>query len=113
AAVVLARRVGFNSTALWITIGINFVYTFSVANISKLGHVGGFLLGGLAALVLVGGQLSGQGRLPSVRVQAAGLAVLLALLVAVAVGRTEQLHSQLTAGAAAAAQPSVHTVDTA
>ena len=103
AAVVLARRVGFNSTALWITIGINFVYTFSVSNISKLGHVGGFVLGGLAALVLVGGQLSGRGRLPSLRVQVAGLAVLLGLLVVAAVGRTEQLHSQLTSGSSAPA----------
>jgi len=101
AAVVLARRVGFNSTALWITIGVNFVYTFSVSNISKLGHVGGFVLGGLAALVLVGGQLSGRGRMPSLRVQVAGLAVLLGLLVVAAVGRTEQLHSQLTSGSAA------------
>jgi len=98
AAVVLARRVGFNSTSLWITIGINFVYTFSVANISKLGHIGGFVFGGAAALVLVGGRLTGRGRLPSVRLQVAGLAALLVLLVAVAIGRTEQLHSQLTTG---------------
>jgi len=99
AAVVLARRVGFNSTALWITIGINFVYTFSVANISKLGHVGGFVFGGLAALVLVAGRPSG--RLPSVRVQVAGLAGLLAVLLVTAGVRTEQLHTQLTTGSAA------------
>ncbi|HEU5270006.1 MAG TPA: rhomboid family intramembrane serine protease, partial [Jatrophihabitans sp.] len=99
AAVVLARRVGFNSTALWITIGINFVYTFSVANISKLGHVGGFVFGGLAALVLVGGRPAG--RLPSVRLQVAGLSVLFAVLLLTATARTEQLHSQLTSGSAA------------
>jgi membrane associated rhomboid family serine protease len=99
AAVVLARQVGFNSTSLWITIGINFVFTFSVSNISKLGHVGGFVLGGAAALVLVGGRLTGQARLPSLRLQVAGLTVLTAVLVAVAVGRTEQLHSQLTSAA--------------
>jgi len=109
AAVVLARRVGFNSTALWITIGINFVYTFSVQGISKLGHVGGFVVGGLAALVLIGGQLSGRGRLPSIRVQVAGLAVLLGLLVVAAVGRAEQLHSQLTSGSAAASSSTVWT----
>jgi membrane associated rhomboid family serine protease len=96
AAVVLARRVGFNSTSLWITIGINFVFTFSVSNISKLGHVGGFVLGGAAALVLIGGRLTGRGRLPSLRLQVAGLAVLTAVLVGIAIGRTEQLHSQLT-----------------
>lgn len=99
AAVVLGRRVGFNTTALWITIGINFVFTFSVPGISKLGHVGGFVLGGAAALVLVGGQLSGRGRLPSTRVQVAALAALLVVLLAVAVGRTDQLHNQLTTGA--------------
>ena len=103
AAVVLARRVGFNSTSLWITIGINFVFTFSVSNISKLGHVGGFVIGGAAALVLVGGRLTGRGRLPSARLQVAGLAVLAAVLVAVAIGRTEQLHSQLTTAAPAPA----------
>ena len=101
AAVVLGRRVGFNSTALWITIGINFVFTFSVPGISKLGHVGGFVLGGLAALVLVGGRLTGAGRLPSVRVQVAGLSALLAVLLVTAVARTEQLHSQLTSATAA------------
>ncbi len=111
AAVVLGRRVGFNSTGLWITIGINFVFTFSVPGISKLGHVGGFVLGGLAALVLVGGQLSNRGRLsgrlPSVRIQAAGLGALLVLLVVVAVGRTEQLHGQLTAADPASASSTV------
>jgi membrane associated rhomboid family serine protease len=107
AAVVLARRVGLNSTALWITIGVNFIFTFSVPGISKLGHVGGFVLGGLVALVLVGGQLSGRGRLPSARLQVAGLAVLLGLLAVVAVGRTQQLHSQLTSGSAAAPSSTV------
>jgi membrane associated rhomboid family serine protease len=111
AAVVLARRVGFNSTSLWITIGINFVFTFSVANISKLGHLGGFVLGGAAALVLIGGQLNGRGRLPSLRLQVAGLAVLAGLLVAAAIGRTEQLHSQLTSAAAAHPSALIHSVD--
>ncbi|HTZ42557.1 MAG TPA: rhomboid family intramembrane serine protease [Jatrophihabitans sp.] len=109
AAVVLARRVGFNSTALWITIGINFVYTFSVPGISKLGHVGGFVFGAAAAFVLLGGQLTGRGRLPSLRVQAAGLAGLLVLLLVVAFGRTEQLHSQLTRAAAPAASTAAGT----
>jgi len=57
AALVLSRTVGFNTRALVITIGINFVFTFSVPGISKLGHVGGFVLGGLATLALLGWSL--------------------------------------------------------
>jgi membrane associated rhomboid family serine protease len=117
AAVVLGRRVGFNTTALWITIGINFIFTFSVPGISKLGHVGGFVLGGLAALVLIGGQLSRLSRpMPAARVQIVGLAALLGVLLVVAVGRTQQLHSQLTSGSAAGPARSqgsfIHSVDT-
>jgi len=112
AAVVLARRVGFNATALWITVGINFVFTFSVPGISKLGHLGGFLFGGAAALVLIGGRLTRGRGLPPLRLQVAGLAVLTLLLCGVAAVRTDQLHAQLTrqpVGAAASNSSTVWT----
>jgi membrane associated rhomboid family serine protease len=102
AAVVLARRIGFNTTTLWITIGINFVFTFSVPGISKLGHVGGFVLGGLAALVLIGGRVNRSGPVPGRQLQAAGLATLLVLLLGAAAWRTEQIHQDLRSGQAAA-----------
>jgi len=48
AALVLARVIGFDTRSLWITVLLNFVITYTVPGISKLGHVGGFLFGGLA-----------------------------------------------------------------
>jgi hypothetical protein len=97
AALVLSRLVGFNTRALAITIGLNFVFTFSVPGISKLGHVGGFVLGGLASLALLGWKLNSRQPLTKRlrTVQVASLAGLLAVLVALALWRTEQIHDQL------------------
>jgi membrane associated rhomboid family serine protease len=101
AALVLSRTVGFNTRALVITIGINFIFTFSVPGISKLGHVGGFVLGALATLALLGWSLQRRPLTQSLRrIQYLSLAGLLVLLVAIAVWRTEQLHSDLLVPAA-------------
>jgi len=97
AALVLSRVVGFNTRALVITVGINFVFTFSVPGISKLGHVGGFVAGGLATLGLLGWTL-GQRQPLTDRlrtVQLASLAGLLLVLVGLAVWRTQQIHDDL------------------
>ncbi|MEO7262178.1 MAG: rhomboid family intramembrane serine protease, partial [Jatrophihabitantaceae bacterium] len=96
AALVLSRVVGFNTRALVITIGINFVFTFSVPGISKLGHIGGFVLGGLASLALLGWTLRRQPLTDRLRtIQVASLAGLLAVLVALALWRTEQIRDDL------------------
>lgn len=101
AALVLSRTVGFNTRSLLITIGINFIFTFSVPGISKLGHIGGFVFGGLATLALMGWSLSAANRRPLgpqlLKLQVASLAGLLVLLVLAAVWRTEQIHDQLLA----------------
>ena len=104
AALVLSRLVGFNTRALVITIGINFVFTFSVPGISKLGHIGGFVLGGLASLALLGWSLKTRKPLTDRlrTIQVASLAGLLAVLVVLALWRTEQIHDQLFAGVSAA-----------
>ncbi len=109
AALVLSRTVGFNTRALVITIGINFVFTFSVPGISKLGHVGGFVLGGLATLALLGWSLQRRPLTDRLRtVQLASLAGLLVVLVALAVWRTDQIsRNLLTPGLSNAA--SYHT----
>jgi hypothetical protein len=65
------------------TIILNFVITFSISGISKLGHIGGFVVGVLAASA-IGGLPRYPLRIPS-RIQAAGLAgvgVLVAVVVA-------------------------------
>jgi len=96
AALVLSRLVGFDTRSLVITIGINFIFTFSVPGISKLGHIGGFLIGGLATLALLGWTMRRRPYTDQLRnVQLSGLAALLVLLVAATVWRTDELHSQL------------------
>jgi membrane associated rhomboid family serine protease len=97
AALVLSRTVGFNTRALVITIGINFVFTFSVPGISKLGHVGGFVVGGLATLGLLGWTLGARPQLNDrLRViQLASLGGLLVVLLGLTLWRTEQIHDDL------------------
>ncbi len=96
AALVLSKSVGFNSTSLWITIGINFVFTFSVPGISKLGHIGGFLVGGLAALAMLGWSLKRRPVSPQLRsTQLVSVAGMLVVLIGLAVWRTNQLHDQV------------------
>jgi membrane associated rhomboid family serine protease len=54
AALVMARRLGLDLQWLVGVIVLNFVFTFSVADVSKLGHIGGFITGGLAAIAIAG-----------------------------------------------------------
>ena len=79
ACLVFVRRLGLDLQWLVAIIVLNFVFTFSVADISRLGHVGGFVTGGLCALV-IGGLPQARKRIPN-RVQVGGLAVILAALV--------------------------------
>lgn len=107
AALVLSRSVGFDTRSLLITIGINFIFTFSVPGISKLGHIGGFVVGGLATLALLGWSLQRRPVGPQLRrTQLISLAGLFALLVLAALWRTTQIHSQLVTPAAAGVRPS-------
>lgn len=97
AALVLSQMVGFNTRALAITIGLNFVFTFSVPGISKLGHVGGFAVGGLATLALLGWRLRPVQPLTD-RLRTAqllSLAGMLVVLAALALWRTERIHDRL------------------
>lgn len=83
ACLVLVRKLGLDAQWLVGTIVLNFVLTFSISGISKLGHIGGFVAGVLAASA-IGGLPNYPLRIPN-RVQAAGLGGV-ALLVAVVVG---------------------------
>ena len=86
ACLVLYRRLGLDLQYLIGIIVLNFAFTFSVHNISKLGHVGGFVTGALAGLA-VGGLPSTRARIPT-RVQLAGLGGVGLLIVLVVVIRT-------------------------
>lgn len=81
ACLVLVRKLGLDLQWLVATVALNFVITFSVPNISKLGHLGGFVTGVLVALV-IGGLPNARARIET-KVQTAGLAGVLALVIVV------------------------------
>jgi membrane associated rhomboid family serine protease len=87
AALVLVRRLGLDPQWLVGIIVLNFVFTFSIHNISKLGHIGGFVAGGLAALAIAGLPKQQQAR-RSLQTQLGGLGGVAVLTVAVIVART-------------------------
>ncbi len=85
-ALVLVRRIGLDLQWLVGIVVLNFVITFSIPDISKLGHIGGFVTGLLAGLA-IGGLPTRPGRL-SLRTQLAGLGGVLVLVVLVVLLRT-------------------------
>ncbi|HEV7193590.1 MAG TPA: rhomboid family intramembrane serine protease [Jatrophihabitantaceae bacterium] len=86
ACLVLVRRLGLDLQWLVGIIVVNFFLTFSVHNISKLGHIGGFITGAVAALAI--GGLPQLRRRLSTQTQVAGLSAVLAALIVVVVART-------------------------
>ncbi|HEV7206008.1 MAG TPA: rhomboid family intramembrane serine protease [Jatrophihabitans sp.] len=86
ACLVLVRRLGLDAQWLIGTIVLNFVITFSVPQISKWGHLGGFVTGLLLG-VAIAGLPSMRERVPT-RVQAAGVGGVLVLVVVVIALRT-------------------------
>jgi membrane associated rhomboid family serine protease len=90
AALVLYRKLGLDLQWLIGIIALNFVLTFSIPGISKLGHIGGFVVGVLAAAALNGVSRPRDGQRPARRVSTnaqlfglGGVAVLVALMVGV------------------------------
>jgi membrane associated rhomboid family serine protease len=86
ACLVLVRKLGLDPQWLIGTIVINFIVTFSIPHISKLGHVGGFVTGALVA-VAIGGLPKMRERIEP-KLQVAGLAGVAALIVVVVAIRT-------------------------
>lgn len=81
ACLVLVRKLSLDPQWLIATIVLNFAITFSVPGISELGHLGGFVIGGLAGLA-IGGMPNARARIDT-RIQAGGLAALFVLVVLV------------------------------
>jgi membrane associated rhomboid family serine protease len=86
ACLVLVRRLNLDPQYLIGVIVLNFAFTFSVAGISRLGHIGGFVTGALCGLA-IGGWPTRRARIPD-RVQLAGFGGVLVLIVLVVVLRT-------------------------
>ncbi len=89
ACLLFVRELGFDPQWLIGTIVINFVFTFSVPNISALGHIGGFVTGGLVAFGLAG--LPWKRRRLPVRIQAGGMGALFAVMIVLVAWRTAVL----------------------
>ncbi len=86
AALLMARRIGLDLQWLIAVIVLNFVFTFSVADVSKLGHIGGFLTGGAAALAI--GGLPSRRQVRNLRTQLVGLGAVAAAVLALVVAGT-------------------------
>ena len=87
ATLVVLRKLGLDARYMLLAIGLNFAVSFA-PGISLLGHLGGFLTGGLAALALV--YAPKEARVP---VQILALGGLLAIMIALVLVRTNALLS--------------------
>lgn len=85
ATLIVLRRLGLDARFMLLAIGLNFAVSFR-PGISLLGHLGGFVVGGLAALAMV--HAPAKSRLP---VQIMAIGGLLAVLVALVLIRTDML----------------------
>ncbi len=86
ALLVVAQKVGGDVRTLLIWLGLNVFLTLRIDNISWQGHLGGFLGGFLAALVLIYAPRSRRTML-----QVAGLSVLAVVVLAAVIARTATL----------------------
>jgi len=86
ATVIVLRRLGLDPRAMIVTIAFNFALSLA-PGISLLGHLGGFVVGALAALALV----YAPPRPSRTSMQVLALGVLLAVLVGLVVYRTQAL----------------------
>lgn len=93
AVLLMARRLGADMRSLVIVIAANFAFTFAISGVSKLGHIGGFVIGALVAIALSGLTLPGRQAPARVRtvVQAAGLMGILTVMVVATALRTVAL----------------------
>ncbi|HET6534113.1 MAG TPA: rhomboid family intramembrane serine protease, partial [Actinoplanes sp.] len=86
ATFVILRRLNLSVAPILPVIVINVIFTFTVANISWQGHVGGLVVGGLVAVILAYAPRQHRNV-----IQAVGCAVVLVALLSLAVIRTAAL----------------------
>lgn len=90
---IMARRLGADIRSLAFIIVANFAFTFTISGVSKLGHIGGFVIGALVAIALSGLTLPGRQTPARVAtaVQGAALGGILAVLIVAIALRTAAL----------------------
>ena len=81
----MLRRLGLDARFMVLAIGLNFAVSFA-PGISLLGHLGGFIAGGLAALTMVYAPKGSR-----TQVQLLAMGGLLAIMVALVLVRTNML----------------------
>jgi len=91
AILLFARELRVDLRQITVTVVLNFILTFTIPGISVLGHVGGFVVGGAAALA-IGGLPRNRVRLSATR-QWGGLVLLLSVLVVTDLIRTAAFPS--------------------
>jgi membrane associated rhomboid family serine protease len=87
----MVRKIGLNLQWLVTIIVLNFVFTFSVAGISRLGHLGGFVTGALLGLALAG--LPTRRRVVSVGMQVAGISAVVLVLIVLVIARSATISA--------------------
>jgi len=85
ATLIVLRRLGLDARFMVLAIGLNFVVSFR-PGVSLLGHLGGFVAGGLATLALVYAPKASRTQL-----QVMAMGGLAAIMVALVLVRTDQL----------------------
>jgi membrane associated rhomboid family serine protease len=85
ATLIVVRRLGLDARFMVLAIGLNFAVSFA-PGISLLGHLGGFISGGLTALAIVHAPAKYR-----TQVQLLAVGALLAIMVALVLIRTNQL----------------------
>jgi membrane associated rhomboid family serine protease len=90
ACLIFVRELGLDPRWLVITVVVNFVFTFSVADVSKLGHLGGFIVGAVASVAIAGVPWKPRRRL-ALPLQLYGLGAIGVILVVLIAWRTAVL----------------------
>jgi membrane associated rhomboid family serine protease len=90
ACLMFVRELGLDPRWLVGTIALNFLLTFSIADISKYGHLGGFVFGAATSVVIAGVPWRPRRRLP-LPVQLYGMGGIAVLLVGLITWRTAVL----------------------
>ncbi len=93
ACLLLVRELGLDVRTLVATIVLNFVLTFSVPDISRLGHIGGFVFGALTTVAIAGlpQRRNRYEGIVSTRAQVIGLVGIVLVLFVAVIWRTEVL----------------------
>lgn len=88
ASVVVLRKMGLDPRSMLVVLALNLFFTFTIPGISKLGHLGGLVVGVAAAGAVVYAPTGNRRTL----LQALGLAVLLVAIVGLVIYRTQALQ---------------------